>query len=141
MNNANDNHIGQIVTRSGKTVTYRNIADRDHKRGGRVTAGRVTAGQHAAVTPGQSVVLWGVDRNCVSRFRPYRIEFKIGDTAEYDSYNLSYTGTITAIGEKTITIESNGRTYRLSLFDFNWRNNDFDARAIEARNHVQMQAI
>lgn len=143
MKTANDNRIESTVTVNGKTVEYRNIKDRDCKRHGIAHPGRVEAGQHALVESGKRIVLWGVDRNrSANRFHPYRVEFRIGDTAVYGSYNLVYTGTITAIGPKTVTITDkfDGVT-RLSIYDFNWRNNDFDADRISKHNHETMMVI
>ncbi len=140
---ANDNVSAATVTVENGVTIYRNIKDRDHKRGGLVTEGRVCRGQHAAVEAGKQITLWGVDRNNVAGFRPYRIEFKIGDSAEYDSYNLSYTGTIVAIGAKTVSIQQDrgGKITRLSIHEFNWRNNDFDAVKIAEKNSDMMMSM
>lgn len=64
------------------------------------------------------------------------ITFKIGDTAEYGSYNLHYLGKIVKITDKGVTIEpeySRG-IKRLSLNEFMWRNHNFDLAVITARN-------
>lgn len=60
--------------------------------------------------------------------RDIDITFKVGDLAEYDSYNLSYLGKITKITDKCVTIEPEytGGTKRLDLHTFMWRNHDFD---------------
>lgn len=87
---ANDNVSAATVTTENGVTVYRNIKARDYKRAGRMVEGQTCRGQHAAVEAGKLITLWGVDRNNVKGFRPYRIEFKIGDSAEYDSYNLSY---------------------------------------------------
>jgi hypothetical protein len=58
----------------------------------------------------------------------------VGELAEYDSYNLSYTGKITKITEKCVTIVSYGTTHRLDLSSFCWRNWDFNAAETAARN-------
>lgn len=70
-------------------------------------------------------------------------EFKIGDFAEFDSFNFSYIGTITGIGEKTVSIHSKGRgkTFRLDIHTFAWRNYDFDLAKAEAHNAVVMMEI
>jgi hypothetical protein len=65
--------------------------------------------------------------------------FKIGDQAEYDSFNLSYYGTITAISEKTVTITSrkdtrNEKVYRLDMHKFCWRNYNFNLEKAQAEN-------
>lgn len=72
-------------------------------------------------------------------------EFRIGDKAEYNSYNLSYIGDIVGIGPKTVTIEHgasyNRKRSRLNLSEFCWRNWDFDlAKTLEA-NAVTSQYI
>ena len=123
-------------------IEIRNIQAKPCKRGGTVIPGRIEQGQHAVIETGSRIVLWGVDRNCKSRFNPYRIEFKIGDSAVYDSYNLTYTGTIEAIGPKTVTIRNTfGKLTRLSIYEFNWRNKDFDAAKIFDRNAEMMVTL
>lgn len=54
--------------------------------------------------------------------------FAEGDIAVYDSYNFDYTGTITKISEKCVTIEEQHgkRTKRLDLATFAHRNYKFD---------------
>jgi len=53
--------------------------------------------------------------------------FRVGDWAEYDSWNLHYLGQIIAITNKTVTIvdypnSHNPRKRRLDLHTFCWRN-------------------
>lgn len=72
--------------------------------------------------------------------------FQIGDEAEYDSYNLSYTGEITAITDKTVTIvaykgSNMERVHRLNHYQFCWRNWDFDAEKVAAKNADTMMYI
>ena len=73
--------------------------------------------------------------------------FDIGDTAEYDSYNLQYLGTITKITEKCVTIvaykgdPNMEKTHRLDLNEFCWRNHDFNLTEITRRNHDTMMYI
>lgn len=66
-------------------------------------------------------------------------KFELGDIAEYDSYNLSYTGMIESITDKTVTIvKSYGRDvqkHRLDLNTFCWRNFKFNLAETQARNH------
>lgn len=54
--------------------------------------------------------------------------FKIGDMAEYDSYNLSYFGAILAITGKTVSIREKygNKVHRLDLEKFCWRNHNFN---------------
>ena len=53
----------------------------------------------ADIEPKKSIRLYGTFKNLCAGPRNYDITFKIGDKAEYDSYNLKYVGTITAIPE------------------------------------------
>ena len=71
--------------------------------------------------------------------------FKVGDWVEYDSYNLSYIGTIASIGAKTVTIaphgEANSKKRRLKLYEFSWRNWNFDLEETQSRNSETMMSI
>lgn len=65
--------------------------------------------------------------------------FKLGDTAEHDSYNFAYLGDIVSITEKTVTItdrvgEPTSRLHRLDMYTFCWRNWDLDLVATAKRN-------
>lgn len=55
------------------------------------------------------------------------ITFKVGDTAEYDSYNLRYLGTIEGISEKRVIIQPRygARRKSMDLYSFAWRNYNF----------------
>lgn len=67
------------------------------------------------------------------------VRFHLGDRAVYDSYNLIYTGKITAISSKVITITedyTNGRVHRLKIQNFARRNYDYDAERIAEHNSV-----
>ena len=67
--------------------------------------------------------------------------FNLGDTAEYDSYNLRYTGNIVAISYKRIVIESYGRNYSLDINTFCWRNYDFNAAKVAEQNFRESMYI
>lgn len=54
--------------------------------------------------------------------------FKLGDVAEYDSFNLKYCGEIVKISEKSVTINHFGENHRLDFNTFCWRNFDFDPK-------------
>lgn len=62
--------------------------------------------------------------------------FRQGDVAEYDSYNLKYTGEIVSITGKNVIIQPRfgSRTKRLDFRAFAWRNFDFDAERIAREN-------
>lgn len=67
-------------------------------------------------------------------------KFVLGDQAEYDSFNLNYLGTITSITDKTVTItkqygNNKPDIHRLSIYEFCWRNYNFDLEVIRAKNN------
>lgn len=157
-----------------RAITYQNITGKVRRRFGVTHPAPVAEGQHADVVPGSSVRLYGEDpnrcrwdaerRQSVQYTRHYDLTFRVGDRAVYGSYNLVYTGTITAIGKQTVTItedgyerDANGETmrdadgllrtgpfgqaHRLELYEFNWRNNDYDAEKIARENADTMQRI
>lgn len=124
----------------GKTIVVSEIRQKDTKRGGVVHPGKVVDGAHAEVTPGESIRIHGLRY----RTEAYDRTFRIGDEAEYHSYNLSYTGPIVAIGPSTVTVaeERGGRKVkRLSLDEFTWRNWNFDAAKTARRNAAEMQCL
>lgn len=68
--------------------------------------------------------------------------FMLGDMAEYDSYNLSYYGKIVGITKATVVVEkTGGKTRHLSLYEFCWRNYDFDLEKKAAENSDTMNYI
>lgn len=70
-------------------------------------------------------------------------EFKIGDMAEYDSYNLSYYAAIESITEKTVTIAKHydSKKHRLDLYKFCWRNHNFDLDKVREENRITSYSI
>lgn len=96
---------------------------------------------NADIEPGKSIRLYGFIRNAVTP-QDFEKVFRIGERAEYDSYNLTYTGIIESIGEKTVSIRENGgKMHRLSLYEFCWRNCDFDLARIEDSNAREIVCI
>jgi len=87
------------------------------------------------VFPGKSIVIKRIDEEPT--------EFTIGDPAEYDSYNLLYVGIITAITDKTVTIQPKyeNKKRRLKLQDFAWRNWNFNAERVAQENFETSQYI
>lgn len=122
-------------------ITINDLQDRNYKRQGIVHSGSVATGHNAEIEPGVSIRLYGLERNHRKEPFTYERTFKLGDVAEYDSYNLSYLGVIAAIGERTVTLEAHGRRHRLSIFDFSWRNRHLDLEATAKRNLDTMQCI
>lgn len=88
------------------------------------------------IEPKKSIRIYG---NYKGNNKAFNITFKIGDKAEYDSYNLKYIGEIVSIGEKTVTIDPGHRDKksRLSLAEFCWRNHNFDAERIAKENAIE----
>jgi len=65
--------------------------------------------------------------------------FRIGDLAEYGSYNLIYTGNITKITDKMVQITAyqgtlSERRHNLSLYEFCYKNYRFDAAKVNEQN-------
>ena len=146
------------VTTTKGVTTYTNIQSRNYKRQGTTYPGEVRDGHHVEVKPGEYVRVYGVRKNrchyltvyntdgskkfVVTHYdEPYDLIFHLGDDAEYDSYNLKYTGPIVAIGAKTITIKGMSGRKRLALHEFSWRNEDYDAEKIASDNATTMMTI
>ena len=130
-------------TKAVKTITLRDLKDRDCVRFGITHEGRQEIGQHAEIAVGVSIRLFGTYKSypynkaegrAVETDVAYDRTFTLGDVAEYDSYNMSYTGKVVAIGEKTVAIEDGRKVRRLSVFVFARRNRDLDLEEIAARN-------
>lgn len=68
--------------------------------------------------------------------------FLLGDMAEYDSYNLSYYGKIAGITPSRVTvIKTGGKAAYMSLYEFCWRNYDFDLEKKSAENYDTLNYI
>lgn len=151
------------AAKPARKITVLDIKGRDWISFGKRIERQAAKGQHAIIVPGKSVTLLGdvpdsrihacrehedcracyavgaaCARAALGAKAIYRKSFAIGDTAEYDSYNIAYLGTITAIGEKTVTITAHGRAHRLDLATFNSRNWDLDMAATMKRNSEWM---
>jgi hypothetical protein len=89
----------------------------------------------ASITKGKSIVIYreknGTVEICAS--------FNIGDRAEYDSFNRHYIGVIDSITDKTVTIVKtrgvNSKKHRLDLYEFCWRNYNYDEAQISKDNY------
>lgn len=124
------------TTRTCVRIRIENVRHRDYVRDGVRYPGRVHEGHHVDIVPRQSIRLYGHDWKWDSQEKtPYDITFKIGDKAEYDSYNLHYIGVIEGIGEKRVRIrDDSGRVHQLEIADFSWRNRGFDMAKLEKAN-------
>ena len=116
-------------------TTINNIQPKPITRCGKVYQGVESNTYNAEIQKNKSIRIFGVYRNSTRAPEvTFDKTFRLGATAEYDSYNLKYTGTIVAIGEKTVTVESYGGRHRLDLHTFCWRNWDFDAAKAAEHN-------
>lgn len=138
---------------STKVITLDVIRGKDRKQFGKVHPGEVAEGHKAEIVIGKSITLHGAipaGRRYVqdpvtgkhgpsTRPQLYCNHFQVGDVACVGSYNLVYTGTITAITAKTITVveyfgTSNAKTYKLDIATFDRRNWNFDVDAAAKQN-------
>jgi len=123
-----------------KTITITSLRTKPVTRNGVIQPVRIAYHHNAEIVPGVSIRLYGTDTSFNADTQAlYDRTFKIGDTAEYDSYNLHYLGKIVSISEKTIVIQEviqgeHTTNHRLSLFDFDRRNHDLDLEAIAIIN-------
>ena len=131
-----------------KVVLVSEIATKPRSVRGEVYPAHVAAGHQAEIHIGEKITLFGVEKvypygASEPESKSYRVEFKIGDMAEYDSYNLAYLGKVVAITEKTISIQPNvgSKVHRLSLYEFDMRNHDFNLEEVRKRNSDVMMSI
>ena len=92
----------------------------------------VKPGEWAEIVKGKSIRLFGARKRWEGSEKSvalYEIKFEVGSEAEYDSFNLSYTGTIVSITDKTVTIQPpyGDKNKRLKIATFQWRNWNFDS--------------
>lgn len=66
------------------------------------------------------------------------ITFKVGDTCEESSYNLTYFGTIVNITEKSVVVKPrySSKNTRMKINRFAFRNYNFDLQKLTEENHV-----
>lgn len=129
------------------SIKIKNVQPKDRVFGGKVYPGKETTNTYnVELVPRKWIRIWGTFRNHADGPQEFDRKFEVGDWAEYDSYNLNYDGEIVGVGEKTVTILSypdsnSGRRHRLSLYDFCWRNWDYDKESVAAKNSDTMQRI
>lgn len=96
----------------------------------------------AVVTAGESVRIVHLDMAHASTGTDVR-EFKVGDMAEYGSYNLVYYGPVKSITAKTVVIGHMNAApgqpaHRLTIGAFVEKNHDFDLAKARKRNDEYM---
>ena len=86
---------------------------------------------NADIEKNKSIRIYGTDEGSFDK------TFKVGDMAEYDSYNLSYYGEIVAITEKSVKIKARygGQMYMLCIHDFIWRNHNWSLEKATKNNN------
>ena len=126
--------------KSETVIALRNLRGKPWRRAGVTHEGQLAEGHHADIIPGKSIRLFGIETNRYGGPKAYDKTFKVGDEAEYGSYNLHYFGRILAIGAKTVRIETSstgGRSRLLDPYEFSFRNRD-DADRKHAANATWM---
>ena len=126
--------------KSETVIALRNLRGKPWRRAGVTHEGQLAEGHHADIIPGKSIRLFGIETNRYGGPKAYDKTFKVGDEAEYGSYNLHYFGKILAIGAKTVRIETSstgGRSRLLDPYEFSFRNRD-DADRKHAANATWM---
>jgi len=106
----------------------------------------VKPGEWAEIEKGKSIRLFGARKRWEGSEESvalYETKFEVGSEAEYDSFNLSYTGTIVSITDKTVTIQPpyGDKKKRLKIATFQWRNWNFDAEETSRKNSETMMYI
>jgi hypothetical protein len=123
-----------------KGTTFACIERKGYKRGTHVEPSKRVVGRFAVVSKGKIRIVglaYPVRGNVHGDQSPYDRTFEIGDTVEYDSFNLSYHGKITSIGaggNVTVAHPWGKRSTRLDAERFTSRNWDLDLVAAGQRN-------
>lgn len=120
MKNAANTNAGETQTtvQTGKLVRIMNLTDR---------FGNVEIGHGAVILP-------GIAERVSTGHTAYDRTFSVGEVALYGGMNLDYTGTITSITAKTVTIQDGQTVKRLTIADFARKNRFFSAEASAKRN-------
>ena len=123
------------AVKAERVIELRNLRGKPWRRAGVTHEGQLAEGHHADIIPGKSIRIFGIETNRYGGPKAYDKTFKVGDEAEYGSYNLHYFGKIVAIGAKTVRIETSstgGRSRLLDPYEFSFRNRDDAERKHEA---------
>jgi hypothetical protein len=131
-----------------EAIKITRVMTKTRKSQGRTIEARETDWLVAISADQKSITIFRDKNGVVTKERT----FTVGDAAEYDSYNLSYIGTIEKITDKAVTIwegtyrgayavvssDGNGtrkkKVTRLTLDMFCWRNYNFDEATKRAEN-------
>lgn len=117
------------MTTSTQKIHYSELKTKTRKMRGEVYEGQVEKGFQAEVAVNGSIRIFGTQFNRVTP-KGFDMTFVVGGQATYDVFNLVYTGTITRIGAKSVTItERSGVAHQLDICAFARINWNFDAAA------------
>ena len=119
------------------TTTVERILPKPYRRRGRVVEPE-PYGDYSAEIPRdrRSIRIYGFEVRFQRSPRWFDRVFRVGQEVTYDSYNLTYTGTLRSIGPKTVTVEDGSTRRRLELHEFIWRNWDLDLEKVKHDNYV-----
>ena len=132
---ANDVTVSSMpaVLRTVSRMRYTDLQRKPCVRGGRRHEGEVMVGHHADVYPRNAIRLYGWETNARTP-HTYDRHFAIGDVAAYGGGNITDTGKIVSIGEKTVKIKDGSQVRALDIVSFSAWNRDFDAVTVAVRN-------
>lgn len=123
---------GNRRTRIGNMVSVRDIRHPKYGSDGHDL--------NADIIPKVSIRIFGVFYGT-----PFDQTFRIGDQAEYDSYNLIFYGPVLSITDRTVTVATTGcgnfRNRRFRLFEFACKNANFNLDKIIEHNRIESQCI
>ena len=136
----------ETTMKKNQLIEVRNVTPRATKwqKLNNVTPANSQGQYHADILPGHSIRIFGTMTNHIAGPQEFDKVFKIGDAAEYGSFNLIYVGKIVAIGAKTITIkhyENSAEVTKLQIFGFADKNWNFDLAKIQKHNAEESQCI
>jgi len=122
------------MTTSTQKIHYSELKTKTRKMRGEVYEGQVEKGFQAEVAVNESIRIFGTQFNRVTP-KEFDMTFVVGGQATYDVFNLVFTGTITKIGAKSVTItERSGVAHQLDICAFARINWNFDAAAAAKHN-------
>jgi hypothetical protein len=131
---------------TNNVVQFWDVQPKTMRRRGVTHTPRNTEGTFNARIVSREIRIFGTFTNHVNGPQEFDKVFRVGDVAEYGSYNLIYTGRILAIGPNTVTVDRTG-TLATSppvwpVYAFIRRNWNFDSgERVEKHNHEEARCI
>lgn len=122
------------MTTSTQKIHYPELKTKARTMRGQVHEGQVEKGFQAEIVVNESIRLFGTQFNLATP-KEFDLTFTLGAEAAYDVFNLVFTGTVTKIGAKSVTLtERSGRNHQLDICAFTRINWNFDATAAAKQN-------